>query len=126
MRSRRVGVAVLVFVVLGAAVLYWCLYTEMGIFVVGHWYWMHRAGNAESADAARAHLERVVGATQYGVNFAQQGVRRVSDPRRRVELWNMLIELAPNDHWRAIYASNLQNELATEPAIREETIEVPD
>ena len=79
-------------------------YTDYGIFIAGgNRYWIRRAAQAEDPAEAKAHLGRVIAATQYGVNVAENAVADLERREDRVRLWSLLIELAPNDTWRAIY-----------------------
>jgi hypothetical protein len=80
-------------------------YTAFGIFAAGGGrYWVGQAAGEANADVARAHLQRVVGATQYGVNVAENAVADLPRADDRVRLWRLLIELAPNENWREIYS----------------------
>jgi hypothetical protein len=96
-------------VVLALLVL-WSRYTELGITLGGGGrYWVERAAEADDEDEAREHLRRVL-ATPYGVNLAENAVRDLEDRERRIRLWRLLIELAPNDGWRATYSLALERE----------------
>jgi len=87
-------------------------YTAYGIFAAGGGrYWVRRAAETTDAAEARAHLVRVVAATQYGVNIAENAVRDLERPKDRIRLWSLLIEVAPNDTWRAIYTRRRVEEL---------------
>jgi hypothetical protein len=91
----------------------WSRYTAYGIFAGGGGrYWVSRAVAAHSEMEARAHLRRVLGATQYGVNVAETAVRRLPRRKDRIRMWRLLAELAPNDNWRKIYQRNFDQELA--------------
>src|SRR5688572_6113702 len=73
--------------------------TAFGIFAAGGGrYWVGRAADEPNAHLARAHLRRVVGATQYGVNIAENAVGDLPRAKDRVRLWRLLIELAPNEN----------------------------
>jgi hypothetical protein len=59
----------------------WSRYTAYGIYLGGGGrYWVNRAGDSPSDAEAREHLRRVLLATQYGVNVAENAVRLL--PRR--------------------------------------------
>lgn len=115
-RHLRVRAAV---IIAAAAVSFIALqrYTAYGIFAAGGGrYWVHRAAAETDAGRAKAHLRRVANATQYGVNVAENAVRELDMPADRARLWRLLIEIAPNENWREIYARRL----AAEPDIRHE------
>lgn len=104
----------LLFVLLVAApVVYvaWSRYTAYGILAGGGGrYWVSRAVAARADTEARAHLRRILGATQYGVNVAENAVRRLPRREDRIRMWRFLVELAPNDNWREIYQRHLDQE----------------
>lgn len=91
---------------------FWTRYSPYGIFLGGGArYWVERAAAADDAREARAHLRRVL-ATPYGVNTAENAVRDLADPDRRIRLWRLLIELARSDNWRMAYTVDLERDLA--------------
>lgn len=80
-------------------------YTAYGIFLAGgSHYWVRKAARTTDPAEAKAHLMRVMTATQYGVNAAENAVRDLERREDRIRLWSLLIEVAPNDTWRAIYS----------------------
>lgn len=87
----------------------------MGVFVVGNRYWFWKASHAESEDAMRGDIGRVLSATQYGVNQAENYVRDIEDRQTRIRWWRVLIDMAPNDDWAQRYARLLQAELGAPP-----------
>jgi len=107
--------AIVLLVVLSAALGAWpfAIYTRLGIFAVGHRYWLWQASRAESEDARRESLGRVLNATQYVVNQAESYVRGIQDRRLRIRLWRTLIDTTPNDSWIQHYTRNLQSEAET-------------
>jgi len=111
-RSRLAAIAIAIACTVVAFVAFQ-RYTALGIFAAGGGrYWVGRAAGEANADVARAHLRRVVGATQYGVNVAENAVRELPRIEDRVRLWRLLIELAPNENWREIYSRRLAAENA--------------
>jgi hypothetical protein len=50
------------------------LFTELGILTVGHRYWMSRAARSTNEARLADSIERVLRATQYGVNVAEDRV----------------------------------------------------
>lgn len=107
-RRRTIGLLAVLAVLLGAWL--FSLHTGIGVFVAGHRYWLWKASQAESEDALREHLGRVLDASQYGVNQAENYVREIEDRRVRIRLWRALVEMAPNDNWAERYARHLQGE----------------
>jgi len=107
-RSRALAALLLISVALAA----WsfALYARLGIFLVGHRYWLWKAAQAESETATKDSLERVLNATQYGVNQAQTYVRGLDDRQTRIRLWRTLIDLAPNENWVRQYTADLESE----------------
>ncbi len=108
---RRVVTVVAALAVLIAAAFLFQRYTAYGIFAAGGArYWVARAAAARTADEAKAHLTRVVSATQYGVNAAENAVAELPTREDRIRLWGHLIDVAPNENWRQIYRTRLQRE----------------
>lgn len=83
------------------------------MFVVGHRYWFWKASHADREDVMREDIGRVLGATQYGVNQAENYVREIEDRQTRIRWWRVLIDMAPNDNWAERYARLLQGELGS-------------
>lgn len=89
----------------------WSRYTTYGILAGGGGrYWVSRAVAADADTEAREHLRRVLGATQYGVNVAENAVRRLPRREDRIRMWRLLVELAPNENWRETYQRHLDQE----------------
>jgi hypothetical protein len=89
---------------------YGALFTDLGILVVGHHYWMSRAARSPDDASLTENLERVLDSTQYGVNNAENWVLGAEDRATGLRLWAKLIELAPNDLWRGYYGERLAAE----------------
>jgi hypothetical protein len=109
-RILVVGLVALVAIASGYA--WFALNTRIGMFMGGGRYYVACAASTNSPDQARAYLLRVLNNTQYGVNIAENSVRSLPNVEDRMRLWRYLIELAPNDNWRAIYRLDLERESA--------------
>jgi hypothetical protein len=110
-QRRRLASAAIGIACAAAAFVAFQRYTAFGIFGAGGGrYWVERAAAEENPDLARAHLRRVLGATQYGVNVAENAVRELPRPEDRIRLWRLLVEIAPNENWRGIYSRRLAAE----------------
>lgn len=101
--KRRQLLGAFLVVVTATACVCGALFTETGVFAIGHRYWMYRAARSTGEVELREHLGRVLAGTQYGVNLAENWVLEVEDRATRVRLWEALIELAPNEWWRERY-----------------------
>ncbi len=85
--------------------------SDLGIFLFrGSHYWFKLARSAEGADEAKAHLQRIIDATQYGVNIAQNHVNSLDETQERLRMFNLLVEIAPNEHWRKLYLLDVQRQ----------------
>jgi hypothetical protein len=111
--SKWLFASVVAAAVLVAVWVPWSRYTNLGIFAGGGGnYWVRQAAAASSDAEATSHLHRVLRVNQYGVNVAENSVRALPRKADRIRLWRLLIGLAPNDNWRAIYSRRLANETA--------------
>ena len=110
MSSLKASGLILFFGLVGAAS-YVALYTDLGVFLVGHRYWMGKAAHAKTAEATITDLHRVVQATQYGVNQAQSWTRDHPHSACRIRIWRQLVQLAPSENWRHFYSTELKKDL---------------
>lgn len=112
-QQRRLALAAIAIACTAMAFVAFQRHTAFGIFAAGGGrYWVERAAGEANAGVARTHLRRVVGATQYGVNVAENAVGDLPRAEDRLRLWGLLIELAPNENWREIYSRRLAAENA--------------
>lgn len=112
-RSKRVATVLLVAVFMaGVGTLTWAaLFTNLGVFLVGHDYWLWRARTSTDDAECEGHLRRVIGATQYGSDQVETYVLELDSPADRVRLWQRAIESANNDVRRERFAFRLEREL---------------
>ena len=115
MRKKRTGVGIALVTFAGVGVLALVLLSDLGIFLIGNKFWMARAVAAADVRETDAHLRRVLTATQYGVNQAENYVLSLDDRAARVRLWRRLVHLAPNQNWRDLYSYRLQAEYGKGP-----------
>ena len=95
----------------------WSRYTDLGIFVGGGGrYWVQRAAASRTDDEAVSCLRRVVAATQYGVNVAENQVAAIPDRQIRMRLWRILVQVAPNENWHGIYSRRLAHDQSPSPS----------
>lgn len=96
----------------GVGTLTWAaLFTDLGVFVVGHDYWLWRARTSTDDAECDRHLRRVIGATQYGSDQVETYVLELDSPTDRVRLWKRAIESANNDDRRERFVFRLEREL---------------
>lgn len=115
MRARLGVGCVAITVLLGVAAGAFVLHTDLGIFVLGYRYYMSRAASASQTSEIDRDLQRVLDATQYGVNNAENYVLSLKSREKRVVLWQHLVVLAPNSNWRHRYEVHLNSEYALAP-----------
>lgn len=109
--STSKSIALLLSLTILGAASYAALFTELGIFLVGHRFFMPKAAHASTDEESTEHLFQVLQATQYGVNQAKNWTRKHRHPKCRIRIWKLLIELAPNEAWRRSYSNELKEEL---------------
>ncbi|MHB0972534.1 MAG: hypothetical protein ACYC7A_22675 [Thermoanaerobaculia bacterium] len=117
---RKTIVAVSILAPIAAGLMCTALFSELGIFLVGYHVWMARAAAATSVASTDSNVRRVLNATQYGVNQAENYVLSVKDRDTRIRLWNRLIALAPNENWRRIYGYGLEAEYGFGPHVKKD------
>jgi len=115
-KHRRTGIRIAVLLVIAAPLIvglvHYQRHTDLGIyFFQGSHYWFDKARRAESADEAKDHLQRIVNATQYGVNIAQNHVNSLDDASERLKMFTMLVEIAPNKHWEKLYRLDVERQI---------------
>jgi len=112
-RSKWVAAVSLLAILLTAvgALTWAALFTDLGVFVVGHDYWLWRARTSTDDAECERHLGRVIKATQYGSDQVETYVLELDSRTDRVRLWRRAIECAPNDNRREKFAFRLAKEL---------------
>jgi len=108
--NRRFALVASCLVVVAVAV-FWALFTDLGVFLVGNRYWVRRAFLATSETVSSTSLKRVVSATHYGVNIAENRVKALHECSDRARLFRLLVALAPNENWKEIYRRDLKAQL---------------
>lgn len=105
-------IALLLSVCLVGGIVYGMLFTELGVFFGGYRFWMGLAAYSDFPELRSESVQRVLNGTQYGVDQAESWVLAHGDRTRRIRLWKILIERAPNEGWRSRYSDHLQREQA--------------
>jgi hypothetical protein len=106
-KTLALAAAILAFLLAGTSWIAFVRHTSLGISIGGgSTYWVSRAAETQSDLEAKDCLRKVLDSSQYGVNMAQRDILRLEDTGSRARLFGLLVQLAPNEHWRRIYGED--------------------